>query len=175
MEERSMRPRKPFPPGAAERLNALMNRAKNVAEFKRVQSVWLRAALDMPVEQIAQATGLAPSSVRCYHSRYMKGGESVLLGPGRGGRRRQNLTVAQESEVLSGFEAEALQGGVLEVREIRAAYEHAVGHTVAKSTVYRMLARHGWRKVAPRPRHPKGDRARQQAFKKNSPRSSARR
>ena len=118
-----MRPRKPFPPGAAERLNALMNRAKNVAEFKRVQSVWLRAALDMPVEQIAQATGLAPSSVRCYHSRYMKGGESVLLGPGRGGRRRQNLTVAQESEVLSGFEAEALQGGVLEVREIRVAYD----------------------------------------------------
>lgn len=174
MKEKSMRPRKPFPPGAAKRLNTLMNNTKNVAEFKRVQSVWLRAALDMPVEQIAQATGLAPNSVRCYHSRYLKQGESVLLGLGRGGRRRQNLSVAQESELLSSFEAQALQGGVLEVREIRQAYEHAVGHTVAKSTVYRMLARHGWRKVAPRPHHPKGDRARQQEFKKNSLRSSGR-
>jgi len=150
-----------------------MNSAKNVAEFKRVQSVWLRAALDMPVGQIAQATGLASNSVRCYQSRYLKQGESALLGPGRGGRRRQNLSVAQESELLSGFEARALQGGVLEVREIGQAYEHAVGRAVAKSTVYRMLARHGWRKMAPRPHHPKGDRARQQAFKKNSLRSSA--
>ena len=106
-----MRPRKPFFPGAVKRLNTLMNSAKNVAEFKRLQSVWLRAALDMPLEQIAQATGLASASVRCYHSRYIKGGESVLLGPGRGGRRRQNLSVAQESELLSGFEAQAMQGG----------------------------------------------------------------
>jgi hypothetical protein len=28
---------------------------------------------------------------------------------------------------------------------------------VARSTVYRLLERHGWRKVVPRPRHPKTD------------------
>jgi hypothetical protein len=41
-----------------------------------------------------------------------------------------------------------------------------VAHRVPKSTVYRMLARHGWRKLAPRPRHRKADAVRQQAFKK---------
>ena len=92
-----MRPRKPFPPGAARRLTTLMNSAKSVAEFKRVQSVWLRAALDMPVGQIAQAAGLASNSVRCYQSRYLKRGESALLGPGRGGRRRQNLSAKRMS------------------------------------------------------------------------------
>lgn len=166
-----MRARKPFPSGAAERLSELMKQTNNIAQFKRVQCVWLRAALDMPIEQIAKATGLAASSVRCYHSRYMKRGESALLGAGRGGRRHQNLTVEQECALLEDFKVKAQQGGVLEVREIHDAYESVVGHTVAKSTVYRMLARHGWRKVAPRPHHPKGNAVRRRAFKKNSPHS----
>ena len=55
------------------------------------------------------------------------------------------------------------------VSEIRAAYERAVGHPVPKSTVYRMLARQGWRKLAPRPRHPRSDIQAQEAWKKNSP------
>jgi hypothetical protein len=39
-----------------------------------------------------------------------------------------------------------------------------VGSAVAPSTVYRMLDRHGWRKVIPRPRHPKADMQAQDAF-----------
>jgi len=151
-----------------------MDEAKNVGEFKRIQCVWLRAALDMPVEEIAKATGLAPASVRCYHSRYMKGGKNALLGPGRGGRRNENLTVEQESTLLRRFTDEAEAGGVLEVSAIKRAYEQAVGHAVPKSTVYRVLARHGWRKVAPRPHHPKRNEAAQRAFKKNSARASRR-
>ena len=42
------------------------------------------------------------------------------------------------------------------------------GKAVARSTVYRLLERHGWRKVVPRPRHPKADVAAQAAFKKGS-------
>jgi transposase len=37
---------------------------------------------------------------------------------------------------------------------------------LARSTIYRLLERHGWRKVMPRPRHPKADVAAQAAFKK---------
>jgi hypothetical protein len=40
---------------------------------------------------------------------------------------------------------------------------------VAASVVYRMLARHGWRKVAPDTRHPKSDPVAQEDWKKNSP------
>ncbi|MBW2145601.1 MAG: winged helix-turn-helix domain-containing protein [Deltaproteobacteria bacterium] len=35
--------------------------------------------------------------------------------------------------------------------EIKKALEKHVGHKVHKSTVYRLLKRQGWRKVAPRP------------------------
>ena len=163
-----MRPRKPFPPRAAERLSELMQAAKSVSEIRRVHCVWLRAALDMPIEEIAKATGLAPASVRCYHSRYLKGGQAALRGPGRGGRRNANLTVEEESALLARFTDKAESGGILEVSEVKRVYEEVIGHGVPKSTIYRVLARHGWRKLVPRSHHPKRDLARQRGFKKNS-------
>jgi hypothetical protein len=38
----------------------------------------------------------------------------------------------------------------------------------SNSTVYDLLARHGWRKLMPRPFHPKRDVAAQDAFKKTA-------
>ena len=166
-EEEGMRPRKPFAEGSVEQLGTLLQQAKSVAEFKRIQCVWLRAALNMPVDQISRATGLATTSVRCFHSRYMSRGEAALLGPGRGGWRYQNIPLEKEKRLLGDFLAQAEQGGMLNVSLIKVSYEKLVGHKVPKSTVYRMLTRHGWRKLAPRPHHPKSDSARQQEFKKN--------
>ena len=48
------------------------------------------------------------------------------------------------------------------------AYEQAIGHPTSNSTVYNLLARHGWRKLMPRPFHPKRDLAAQSAFKKTA-------
>jgi hypothetical protein len=39
-------------------------------------------------------------------------------------------------------------------------------HATSNSTVYNLLHRHGWRKLMPRPFHPKRDLAAQNAFKK---------
>ena len=118
--------------------------------------------------------GVSPNTVRCLHSRFLRQGEGAFAAVGRGGRRRQNLTVEGESELLRAFLAAAESGGVLEAGAIKAAYEARIGRPVPKSTIYRMLARHGWRKLAPRPRHPAMDPARQAAFKKNSPPPSRR-
>jgi transposase len=85
-----------------------------------------------------------------------------------GGRRRQNLTLEQEKEFLEQWVAKAEQGGVLVVPPIHAALEERLNRRVAASTVYRMLARHGWRKVAPDTCHPKRDVNAQEEFKKNS-------
>ena len=38
--------------------------------------------------------------------------------------------------------------------------------TVHKSTIYRLLSRHGWRKVVPRPTHVNADKNKQEEFKK---------
>ena len=170
-KEEGMRTPKPLPEAALIGLPLELKRAKTKAEFQRVQCIWLRAALGLSSKQVATAIGWYPSSVRRVQSRYLKEGEVSLKREGRGGRRRQNLTLQQEEELLKEFLPLSGQGGMLEVSRINAAYERAVGRKVPKSTVYRMLARHGWRKIAPRPRHPKADASAQAEFKKTGPRS----
>jgi transposase len=85
-----------------------------------------------------------------------------------GGRRRQLMTVEEEKAFLEPWVAEAEKGGVLIVPPIHKALIQACGRTIAPSTVYRLLARHGWRKIAPDTYHPKRDAAAQDDFKKNS-------
>jgi hypothetical protein len=46
-------------------------------------------------------------------------------------------------------------GEMLNIHALKAAYEKANGHDTSNSTVYNFLARHGWRKLMPRPFHPK--------------------
>lgn len=167
-----MPPRASLPANAEETLAPLLRKTKTKAEFQRVQSVWLRATLNLQDDQIAIAVGLSCNTVRCLHSRFRLQGEEALVGIGRGGRRRENLSIEQEDKVLRPFLEEAGTGGILVVSPIKIAYEQAVGHVVPKSTIYRLLARHGWRKLVPRPRHPKANSEVQEEFKKNSRQSS---
>jgi transposase len=95
-------------------------------------------------------------------------GKSVAKGSW-GGRRRQHLSLQQEAEFLEPWIQKAEKGGVLVVPPIHAALEDRLGRSVAASTVYRMLARHGWRKVEPDTCHPKRNAEAQEEFKKNSP------
>ena len=162
-----MRTPRPLPEGAAERLATLLKEAKGKAEYQRIQCVWLRAALGLRATQIAAALGWQVGSVRQVHSDYLRQGEAVLRSKPSGGRHRQNLTIEQEKALLLPFLEQAEAGGMLVVAPVQAAYEAAVGRPVHHSVVYRALHRQGWRKVVPRPRHPKGDEALREAFKKS--------
>lgn len=163
-----MRTSHPLSAEAIEELAALRQQCRTSAEYRRVECVWLRATLGLSAAQIATVLGWHVSSVYDLHSRYLREGSTALEGPGRGGRHHENLSLAQEQKLLAQFDEAAAQGGLLEARAVRDTYTKWAGHPVPKSTVYRLLARHGWRKLAPRPRHPKADLAVQQAFKKSS-------
>ena len=86
-----------------------------------------------------------------------------------GGRRRALLSWEEEEAFLAPWVEQARQAGVLVVSPLRAALAEKLGRKIAPSVVYRLLARHGWRKVAPDTRHPKSDPAAQAEWKKNSP------
>jgi len=163
-----------FPEGAAERLAPLLEQAKTKAEYQRVQAVWLRAALGLSAPQMAQALGWQAQSGRQLHSEYLRHGETVLQDKPKGGRHHANLTRRQEQELLAPFLAQAEAGGVLVVAPVQAAYEQMVGRSVHSSVVYRALHRQGWRKITPRPKHPKASEEAREAFKKTCPKSSAR-
>jgi transposase len=163
-----MRTPKPLPEGSSEKLAMALKLAKTKGEFQRVQCLWLRASLGLSADKVAIALGWHVGSVRKLQAGYLREGEAVLKGSGRGGRYYQNLTLEEERQLLQEFLPQAEKGGILEVSRVKAAYEKVLGRQVPKSTIYRMLARHGWRKVVPRPRHPKSDAATQAAFKKTA-------
>ena len=151
------------------RLAERLKRAQSHSEYQRIQCVLIRATLGSSAAEIAQLLGWSTATVHVIHSRWAKEGEAIFELRGRGGRHHQHLSAKQEAQVLGPFVAQAAAGRMLKVAEIQRAYEERVGKAVAPSTVYRMLERHGWRKVVPRPRHPKANRAGQAAFKKTSP------
>ena len=143
-----------------------LKRASSHAEYQRIQCVLIRATLGGSAAQIAQLLGWSTATVHVIHSRWAKEGDALFDLHARGGRRHQHLSAAQEDRLLAPFTAKAQAGGLLHVSEIKQAMQKKVGSAVAPSTVYRMLDRHGWRKVIPRPRHPKADMQAQDAFKK---------
>ena len=105
-------------------------------------------------------------SVRPLHSEHRRHGGVVLLGKPKGGRRHQNLMLAQEQQRLAPFLAQAQAGGVLLVAPVPAAYELMIGRVVHPSVVYRALPRQGWCQITLRPKHPKASEKVRAAFKK---------
>jgi transposase len=157
-----------------QRLADRLKRASSRSEYQRIQCVLIRATLGNSAKEIAQLLGWSTATVHVMHSRWAKEGEAIFDVRGRGGRRHQHLTPEEELELLAPFVQRARGGGMLTVAELQQAYRERVGKEVARSTIYRLLERHGWRKVVPRPRHPKADVAAQAAFKKTAPRGTPR-
>lgn len=87
--------------------------------------------------------------------------------PGRGGRRRQNLSMKQEQAFLEPFPGPASTGKVVVVAAVRQALQERLGRPVALASVYNLLHRHGRRKVVPDKVHHKADPVAQQDWKKN--------
>jgi transposase len=156
------------------RLADRLKRADSPVEYQRIQCVLIRATLGSSAAQIAQLLGWSTATVHVLHSRWASEGDAIFDVRGRGGRHHQHLTPNEEAVLLAPFVERAQAGGMLTVAEIARAYQNRTGKAVAPSTIYRLLERHGWRKVVPRPRHPKADVAAQAAFKKTAPRGTPR-
>jgi transposase len=77
-------------------------------------------------------------------------------------------TLEEEKQFLAPFFVQAERREIATVGQIWQAYAQHIGHEVDDSTIYRLLHRHGWRKVMPRPRHPKSDQETQEQLKKLS-------
>src|SRR6202162_2647409 len=127
---------------------------------QRIQMVLLRES-GMTQPAIAEAMGVSLSTVNRAHMAYDGGGIKALKPKPIGGRQRENMTVAEEKALLARFAKAAGAGELLNVHDLKAAYEQAIGHETSDSTIYNVLARHGWRKLMPRPFHPKRDLAAQ--------------
>jgi len=120
---------------------------------KRLHAVELRGK-GMNNTEIAEKLDTASRVVSRWVSAYCNKGIEALLR-GKFGCNRRNMSLEEEANILSAFEERAKNGQLVETSEIKQAYEARVGHSIGGSQIYRVLARHGWRKIMPRSKHPK--------------------
>jgi len=149
---------------AAEIKTARKNVRGKLAD-KRLHAVQLRGE-GMKNPEIAEKLDTSAKVVNHWVSAYVKGGIEALLDKKRGGNRR-NMTFEEEEALLEPFKKQAEAGQIVEVSAIERAYVEKVGRSIGGGQIYRVLARHGWRKVMPRSKHPKQASEEDQALAKN--------
>lgn len=120
---------------------------------KRLHALELRAS-GKSAKEIAAKVGLKEGYIPQLTAKYIAGGIEAISKNHYGGNRR-NISVEKEAELLEQFRVKAAEGQIIDIAEIKASYEEAVGHTIGSGQIYRVLHRHNWRKVMPRSKHPK--------------------
>jgi|SRR5215468_2022578 len=134
---------------------------------ERIQMVLMRES-GMTQPRIAEVMGVSLSTVNRAHMAYDGGGLKALKPRPSGGRQRENMSVAQEKALLARYTKAAGAGELLNIHDLKSAYEKVIGHETSNSTIYNLLHRHNWRKLMPRPFHPDRNLAAQNAFKKKA-------
>ncbi len=137
-----------------EQLSIMMNEVSASADFRRLQSVYLRGQ-GLSVEQISKIVLYSVSHIKRIWTAYFKEGKEALAVKPRGGRYRCNLSIEEENELISQYAQAGENGHILEIGPLHRGLCEKVGRPVAETTAYRLAYRHGWRKIAPRPRHSK--------------------
>jgi transposase len=146
-----------------------VNEAKSARELRTGLSVLIPKRCGCTNAAVSELLGVGIATVVRMQRQIREQADGTVKQKGKwGGRRRQLLSFEEEQAFLEPWIAQSEQGGVLIVPPIHKALEERLGSKVHLSTVYRLLARHGWRKVEPDTCHPKRDEAAQEAFKKTS-------
>ena len=120
-----------------ERLKKALKSEREPIVRQRIQTVLLREDGKTQPE-IADIMGVSLSTVNRTHMAYDHGGRAALRPKPTGGRIRENMTLEEEKIFLNRFAKAAGAGELLNVQDLKAAYEKAIGHPTSQgcSTLY---------------------------------------
>ena len=104
--------------------------------------------------EISERTGYNERYITMLLAKYRKQGLEEFIRIKQTSHRRR-MSEAEEAQILEGCSKLAEEGKALTVADIRQAFEERLGGKTAYSYIYKVLKRHGWRKVMPRAKHPK--------------------
>jgi transposase len=159
--------RKPRGTEVLEKAKARLSEAKTVDQLRQAQAVVFPLQFGFTLAQTAEAIGVSVGWTCRLRTHFIREGGVIPTGKqSRGGRRRENLSPEDEIALLEPFFEKAKTGGILVVGEIKRALEERLGRCVALASVYNLLHRNGWRKLAPDKRHPQRDAAAQEEWEK---------
>jgi transposase len=156
-----------------EEIELLEEKGKKIKgrlEYRRLESVLLRARDGKTSKEIAEILNIHPRTVEKHHQRYFQEGvaafEPKTPGPPPGVPRF--MSVEEEKALFQSLEERAEQGDWLGAGQIKPLYEEKSGQALGKNVIYKILNRNKWSKKRPRPKHPKGDPEAQSLFKKTA-------
>lgn len=136
-----------------EQIKAARKQNRDKQIDRRLEVLELRCE-GMTQERIAETTGFHRSHVSNLIRKYFEEGIASVAEKHYGSNHK-NLSYAEEAAFLETYQQKAESGQMLSVQEIAVAYEKKVGHKIGNGQIYRVLHRHGWRKLMPRSKHPK--------------------
>ena len=135
----------------ATKANAKANQNKRVD--KRLQVILLRYEGKKDVE-IGEKLGYTRKRVSQLCAEFKRDGLEEYARHKYGGNHR-SLSKEEEREILSTFEEISTTGQIVTAQDIKRAFDEKLGRDTGRGYIYMVLERHGWRKVMPRPEHPK--------------------
>lgn len=151
-----------------ERARTAATCATTLEELRGAQAILLPSLFGATLAQTASALGVGHATVSRLRKVFLNQEQTASDPPARdwGGRRNSWMTLEEERAFLKPWLDLAMAGSLLVVSPVRAALAERVGQPIKASLIYRMLARHGWRKIAPDTRHPESNPAAQEDWKK---------
>lgn len=154
-----------------EQARKLLKAARTADQLRLAQAVLLPLELGLSIEQTAKAIGRSSTATCTMRTRFSKvqAGEQLAPRSKRQLRNRAKTELAHEKKILDEVLTRAADGGVVTIPQIKPAIEAKLGKTLALSSLYRMLRRHNWRKLAPDTQHPQGNAQARENWKKNFP------
>ncbi len=120
--------------------------------FKRVQAVYWRA-MGRKLKDVADFSGYNERNISRLCADYMAKGLKGLRTKSKCNYRK--MSYEAETEVLAKLSEGAGTGKYVRVAELLKQFEEISKVTYQIDAFYRLLWRHGWRKVMPRGQHPK--------------------
>jgi len=120
--------------------------------FRRVQSVYWRSQ-GRKLADVASLSGYSEPSIIRLCAKYRSGGLNALRAQYETNNRK--LSFAEEEAALNALAGVAAVGRYMRVQELLTQFAEKTGVTYQIDAFYRLLWRHGWRKVMPRGQHPK--------------------
>ena len=103
--------------------------------------------------EIAEKLDLSTDRISHLVSQFKREGLEEYMRMKYTGHNR-NMTYEEEQAILDRFTEKAEAGQIITVKEIKSAFDEKLGKDTGRGYIYMLLARHKWRKIKPRPKHP---------------------
>lgn len=150
----------------ASDVSRYMREAKTASELRWWQIINALKKPGMDAKKAAETCNVSQVTVYSVVKKFNANGPEGLVKKKVGGRVWSFLSLEQEKQLIDSLFEEGSKGIIITAKKIQVKAEETLQKTVSLDYAYDLLHRHGWRKVVPRPYHPKGNPQAQEDFKK---------